>query len=281
MSPDLQHPISALVDASLRAFPDLDPYSAPRRAWRRFRPRFLWERSRVGRVTTRFVAHHGLGVHGGPFRGMTYVPAAVGHTTFLVPKLVGSYERELAPVVGKLMAADFGQVINVGAGEGYYAVGMARGMPRATVVAFERDPGERALCGRLAAANQVGDRVVLEGTCSSERLMEVLHDRSLVVMDCEGCELDLLCPRRVPRLAQATILAELHPSANPAIPDELEARFRSSHAMTAIKGERREPREFEELLGVLLPEERDLAISEWRSGPAIWALWAPLPPNLG
>ena len=91
----------------------------------------------MARVTERFVAWHGLTVSGGPFAGLTYPDR---EPISLVPKLLGIYERELH---GAVEAAVLGQpevIVNVGAADGYYAVGLARRCPSATVHAFEADP---------------------------------------------------------------------------------------------------------------------------------------------
>ena len=49
-------------------------------------------------------------------------------------------------------------IVNVGAGEGYYAVGLARRAAGAQVVAFEIDPLRRLWCRKMAGANGVGLR---------------------------------------------------------------------------------------------------------------------------
>jgi len=60
-----------------------------------------------------------------------------------IPKLLGCYEAELHPVFAKWQAVPFRQVVNVGAAEGYYAVGCARLWPEAQVIAFETNPGRK------------------------------------------------------------------------------------------------------------------------------------------
>jgi methylase of polypeptide subunit release factors len=50
-------------------------------------------------------------------------------------------------------------VIDIGAAEGYYAIGFARRLPAARVIASDLDPVARLLCWLLARRNGVGDRV--------------------------------------------------------------------------------------------------------------------------
>src|SRR5262245_4258495 len=72
----------------------------------------------------------------GPCQGMKY-PAftAIGSTLF--PKLLGTYERELATVMNEICSRPFTNVINIGCGEGYYAVGLALRVPTCHVYAFD------------------------------------------------------------------------------------------------------------------------------------------------
>ena len=60
-------------------------------------------------------------VAGGPFKGMRYYGEAVCGAA--APKIMGIYESELAPFLLKWSAVPFQHIINVGAGEGYYALG--------------------------------------------------------------------------------------------------------------------------------------------------------------
>ena len=94
------------------------------RALRRWRAAQAARRARrVAAVTRRFVAWHGLTVSGGPFAGLAYPDRA---PISLVPKLLGIYERELHGAIEAAIRAQPGLIVNVGAADGYYAVGLAR-----------------------------------------------------------------------------------------------------------------------------------------------------------
>lgn len=181
---------------------------------------------------------------------MVYPQRLVGHANVLAAKLMGAYESELGEVVCELAALPFDRVVNIGAGEGYYAVGLARAMPDATVYAFETDRGERKLCRALALANGVGDRVKLHSTCELRALRETVRGSTLVVCDCEGCERELLRPDIVPGLLDATVLVELHPLIDPDIPDLVTARFAATHATRRLRSEPRDPGDWPEVVGL-------------------------------
>ncbi len=169
-----------------------------------------WRSRRVAAVTRRFVAWHGLTVSGGPFAGLIYPDQ---EPLTLAPKLLGIYERELHPAIEAAIGAQPAVIVNVGAADGYYAVGLARRCPDATVIAYEADARQRELCRRVAAAN--GVQIDIRGTAGPGDL----DGAALVVMDCEGCERALLQP------LPATVIVELHDFLDPGVGDAIAARF--------------------------------------------------------
>lgn len=106
---------------------------------------------------------YGGTVQTGPFAGMKYDGRATGSTA--APKLIGSYESEIAPWIEQLCADSYDCVIDIGCAEGYYAVGMALRSPASKVVAFDIDSTARALCTELARLNGVSERIEVRSTC--------------------------------------------------------------------------------------------------------------------
>ena len=180
------------------------------------------------RITTHALVRaqtHGRVVDG-PFAGMWYgIP--VPH----LPAYLGTYEMELRPLVAQLAETRFDVLINAGAGDGYYAVGLARLWPAAETVAFELTPAKQANVRRVAAANGVDARLRVEGACTPRRLDELTREaeRPLVWMDVEGAEVELLDPGVAPGLRSAEIVVELHDFLVPHARELLEARFASTH----------------------------------------------------
>ena len=229
-------------------------HPAALRRWRSFQA--AHRRRRVAALTREFVAWHGLRVTGGPFAGLTYPDASA---TSLVPKLLGVYERELHDAVEAAVRAGPELIVNVGAADGYYAVGLARRCPSATVHAFEADAGQRALLERVAAANGVALHV--KGAAGREELNALPQGRMLVVMDCEGCEAALLQPDG---LRTATVIAELHDFVTPG--DPIVARFEATHEVALVPTAPQPPPRGDAVA---------LALSEYRPGPMRWAVMTP------
>lgn len=183
-------------------------------------------------LTKRYVATHGRTVAAGPFQGMVYSPLA--DHRHVGARLLGCYERELAPAVERFCQVAYEQVLDVGCAEGYYAVGFARRIPSARVIAFDTDPWARRACRDLAGINGVRVRVEVHGFCSPDRLQHALSGgRALLILDCEGYEEKLLDPAIVAQLARCDLIVELHDA--PPTPDHpLAQRFSATHAIELI-----------------------------------------------
>lgn len=185
--------------------------------------------------TLRFVRHHGLTVGAGPFRGLSYPRSAILHVPGLPTRLAGSYEAELHQAVEELIGTAPPLVVNIGAGEGYYAVGLALRCPQARVIAFEADPYNARLLRELARRNGVAERVEIRGTCTVAELAELDPPAgTAVISDCEGAEAELIDPRRVEWLARTPLLVEVHVSFVPDLAETLEARLRDNHEVESI-----------------------------------------------
>jgi hypothetical protein len=233
---------------------------------------------RYPRLARRFIRRHGLVVSGGPFAGLRYPRrAAVGR---IVAKLIGSYEEELHGALEEVLRESPRTVVNIGSAEGYYAVGLARALPGARVHAFEADAGRRALCGELARANAVEDRVVLHGTCTAADLARLGEAADLVVCDCEGGETEVLRPDLVPWLREARLLVELHEAFVPGTRDTLAARFAPTHTVLLVPEASRDPTRYPALLylgGAEVPEALDEHRKDGRGRPLHmeWAVMTP------
>ena len=214
-------------------------------------------------------------VGGGPFTGMRYIHGSVG-SAFL-PKLLGIYENELNACIEKACKSHFPLIVDIGAAEGYYAIGLARRNPSAHVVAFETEEKGQAALKEMARLNDVNGRVEIHGKCELEDLQATLTgvDRALVVCDVEGYEEILLKPDKIAALRRAHLLVEMHDFIRPGITEELEARFAATHRVARIWQTPRFRKQFpyRTLVTVLMPQSYlDWAVSEWRPVQMSW-LW--------
>jgi hypothetical protein len=214
-------------------------------------------------------------VAAGPFAGMRYIRGSVGSA--YVPKLLGMYERELNEFVERACTLQLPLIVDVGAAEGYYAIGLGLRNPQASVIAFEMEKKGRDALAEMARLNSVQERVEIRGRCEVEDLRAALADidRALVVCDCEGYEEVLLQPGLIPELARAYVLAEMHEFVSAGITDRILRRFSETHQVERIWQEPRQQSEFPyRTLGTMLLPRSYLnwAVSEWRPERMSW-LW--------
>jgi precorrin-6B methylase 2 len=202
-----------------------------------------------------------LVVHSGPFAGLRYPGIDAAYR--IIPKLLGSYEAELHGVVAEgLRRAS--RVINVGAAEGYYAVGAACVRPDLQVIAFETSEELRRGCQRMAALNGVSDRVRILGAADRQVLREQPLEGAFVVVDCEGCEAELLADDMVADLAAADLLVETHDFARAGITAQLGRRFEVSHEVLRLSKVPRDRALYPSLNGLDEEDARE-ALEEERS----------------
>ena len=167
----------------------------------------------------------------GPFRGMRIGLSPVS-SRHLLGYILGSQELELREAIETIVARDYRTILNIGAADGYYAVGLALRSPKAQVAAFEALPELHPVIARTAAANGVADRVSVEGGCTPALLRARIGGAAaptLILMDIEGGEVALLDPAAIPELARADILVETHDSFVAGATETLIERFRGTH----------------------------------------------------
>lgn len=186
----------------------------------------------------------GKTVFSGPFAGVEYLHDAVSGG--YIPKLLGTYEKELHHIIAGLPSQNIRTVINIGASDGYYAVGLARCLPGVQVIAYEMEPRGQEFIQRIAEKNRVDGQITVRGRCELKDLQQALghSPRPLVVCDVEGFEDTLLDPANVPALREAWILVELHDGKNPGVSDRIQHRFANSHHIEVVWQRQRSPEEF-------------------------------------
>lgn len=167
----------------------------------------------------------------GPFAGMRYLDTA--HGSSLLPKVAGTYELEIQPETMAHIRAARRRIVDLGAAEGYYAVGSLVLNASIRSVAYESTAEARNACAELAKRNGVADRLDIKGHCSVDdlRLELASDDVDLLIVDIEGGELDVLDPVRIPALKTVPMIVELHDVFIPGLKQELRKRFEASHTI--------------------------------------------------
>lgn len=224
---------------------------------------------RAGLLENQLVERSGDRVLSGPFKGMVY--AGRSSEGSRNPRLIGCYEASLAPVIEEIVTGGYQTVVDIGAAEGYYAIGLAMRMPHVQVFARDTDIKAHAACKELAAANGVSDRVQIGGALNHGDFARLLEGRTVIICDTEGAEEQLLDPNAAPALRQADILVEVHEGMKTGRVDLLMQRFDASHHIRRIE-RRLDDSSLPAWTNGLSDLDRLLLMWEWRSTPTPW-LW--------
>ncbi len=230
-------------------------------------------------VSRRVADEFGLTVRSGPLAGLQFVEGAVvapDVADSLPAKLIGCYEQELHASLERLLELGLSTIVNVGAAEGYYAVGLALRAPGARVYAFETNAARRKMCREMASANGVDSRLEIAAKCDPAWLA-ALEEDCLVLVDCEGCEVDLLGPEQAAGLSGSALIVELHDFIDVRSSRSIVQCFSSTHEVERVASTPRYSGDFPEL-GFLGWKNREIAISEARTHPTDWAVLTPKEP---
>ncbi len=235
-----------------------------------------------------------LTVKHGPFQGLQYPADTITRGTIkqveyaeinpvcgnLFPKLIGSYERELHPVINSLSDRTYSEIINVGCAEGFYAVGCALKFPAATVYAYDLKPQAQQHCLLMAQLNQCEQQIRIHTFCDPQALSEIpIKSRGLIICDCEGYETELFTAEVIPHLKQCDLLIELHDFVDMHISETIKQRFTGTHEITMIQStddnEKARTYPIAELADFDLNERREL-LRENRESIMDWIFLTPL-----
>lgn len=175
-----------------------------------------------------------LVVQSGPFYGMRY-PSAVASGSAFCPKIIGSYELELQDVVLEAVDLQPSVVVDIGAAEGYYAIGLAMRLPLTKVMTYDTNPVARESCAAMAAINGVDDRVTVRSTCESRDLLQYRGIRAMVWCDCEGFERELFDIEVCSALSLSHVLIETHDFLRPFTTTRLQKLFGPTHVVSVLR----------------------------------------------
>lgn len=167
----------------------------------------------------------------GAFKDLKYPSLDITEAT-LVPKIVGSYEYQLQPWLKKIVATNYSDILDVGSAEGYYAVGLAKLMPAATVHCYDINERDIEFSKKMAHANGVNN-LTWNTFCDTNTLLNFPYrGKTLVICDCEGYELELFTEEVIKKCKEVDFLIELHDIINPVISGKLLANFQFTHTFS-------------------------------------------------
>lgn len=124
---------------------------------------------------------------------------------------LGIYEKEILDLISTRKPFDI--FLDIGAADGYYAVGMLRSQKAKTSVCFEiSEEGQKAIKKNWVTNERPGNLEVY-GEANEKSILSIankLSTGSLVLIDIEGFEFALLSRKVISLLQKCTIVIEIH-----------------------------------------------------------------------
>jgi hypothetical protein len=199
----------------------------------------------------------------------------------LAPKLFGLYEQEVLQLLTDLRGRHR-FLVNLGAGDGYYGVGLVAAGVFERSICFEATEKGRAAIKRTAQQNGVAEKIKILGAAGAEFTTEfagsgIEASDCLILCDVEGTEFHIFSEECLASLRGAHIVIELHGYLLPN-GDELERKlisngqrdFRTSIVRTSMRDLSLIPE-----LETLSDSDRWLICSEGRPRLMSWLTLSP------
>lgn len=216
----------------------------------------------------------------GPFKGLRMSKKTWWSRPSRAAMFLGIYEQE---VLQSLMDTpdDYDTLIDIGAADGYYAVGSLVSGKFSEVYCFEMSElGQQAILNN-AKLNGKQDNIQIFGEADDnfdKKLPREKLERSVILVDIEGAEFDLLTPALFDKMKNSIIIVEIHewrvPDGKERLAALKEAALGTHHVSELTTGSR-DMSKFRELT-MFSDSDRWLICSEGRGRLMTWLRFDPI-----
>jgi precorrin-6B methylase 2 len=230
-------------------------------------------------LATRLTKEFNSTVRYGPFMGLRLLDDSWWGRQDRPAMFLGLYEREVLESLASLKNSKR-CFIDIGAADGYYAIGVLVSNMFRKSYCFEANEKGQKIIWRNAALNGVSSRLSVQGFATKEFHKNILPEdleKSVVLIDIEGGEFEILDESVFKVLRDATIIVEIHDWIEDA--DVKLARLKHSaeatHTCRTFSTSSRDLSDFSELK-MLDDNERWLLCSEGRPRLMSWLQFNPI-----
>jgi hypothetical protein len=167
--------------------------------------------SRRSLLSSRFAKVFSSTVKHGPFKGMRLISDKWwGNDS--VSMYFGLYEQEILNELASL-SREQKIFIDIGAANGYYAIGVLVGSLFEESICYELSDNGRDVIQRNAVLNGVSNKIEIRGAAQKdffEQIPDGKRQQAVLLIDIEGAEFELLTDRFFNAFRRSTIFVELH-----------------------------------------------------------------------
>lgn len=231
------------------------------------------------RVLGHLKALYGGQVQYGLFRGMELGEESWWSRYDVSTKILGVYEEHVLAKLGEFYSFSTAPFIDIGAADGYFAIGVAKSLPAEKVFAFEISERGRSVLKDNSQINGCLSAIEVGEEASYESVANILseHGSAFVLIDIEGDEYELLNNEMLALLSSSTVIVELHPrkvTDGSRLQEKLMQNAAKYFETEILIRETYNPNMFEEL-SEFSDEDRLLAFSEGRKANGLWLALSP------
>ena len=231
------------------------------------------------KVLIKLALLHNYKVAYGPFKGMKLNSNVWWGKLDLTNKMLGAYEDHVLHKILDFIQVTDGPFVDIGAADGYFAVGMAFGGHCDEVVAYEISASGRECLVANINANGCEDIVIAKNEADYKSLENLInaHESAVILVDIEGAEYDLLNNDVLELLKNCFIICELHPFCVDHGTEREQELIQNAERVFDVSFIQRDyyaPNRFSEL-DAFSDEERLLAFSEGRPTNMKWLILEP------
>ena len=170
-------------------------------------------RERQARISREIFDKFNGTVQRGPFKGLKLAPDPWWGELDLGSQCLGYYEQEILELISALPDEATKTFIDIGAADGYYAVGMLLSGKARKCICFEASEEGQAAIRKTWALNGAPGELEIYGIADQIEFLslpELQHKQTLVLIDIEGGEFELLTYAALSKLGGCTLIVELH-----------------------------------------------------------------------
>jgi len=194
-------------------------------------------------------------------------------------KILGEYEKTVCLKIHKILKNNKMPFIDIGAADGFYAVGVARSGLSEKTYAFEISPRGRESIKLNARLNGCIKKLIIKKEANYLSLKKIIDKNKscLVLIDIEGSEYELLSNKILKLLRHCELIIESHPhhvSNGKKMEQELISRSKKFFNSSIIERGPYNPNKFK-ILADLTDDERLLSLSEGRLKNPKWLYFKP------